>query len=101
MDHLDRIYERNPDIVFRKVAGEYILVPIKRNVGDLESIYTLDEVAANIWEFFDGRRRVADIKEAITATFEIGPEAAEKDLMKFIQELESLGCIREKSPRCL
>jgi hypothetical protein len=38
---LEKCYQKDPNIVSRKIADEFILVPIKQNVGDLESIYTL------------------------------------------------------------
>ena len=46
MIHLDYCYQKDPDMVSREIAGEVILVPIRRNVGDLESVYTLNETAA-------------------------------------------------------
>ena len=51
MHDLMKSFVKDPNIVSRKIAGEVILVPIRKNVGDLESIYTLNEVAARIWEF--------------------------------------------------
>ena len=53
---LDAVFCHDPNIVDRNIAGEVILVPIRNNVGDLESIYTLNETAARIWELLDGVR---------------------------------------------
>lgn len=47
MDHLERCYQRDKSIVSRTIEEEVILVPIRQNVGDLESIYTLNEVGAS------------------------------------------------------
>jgi hypothetical protein len=90
MHYLERCYEKNPDIVFRKIADEYILVPIRQNSGDLESIYTLNEVAARIWELIDGKMKSEEIKEKITDEFEVTPEEAEKDLIQFLKDLEDI-----------
>ena len=49
-DYLERCFKKDPNMVSRKIADEVILVPIRQNVGDLESIYTLNEVATRIWE---------------------------------------------------
>ena len=67
------------------------MVPIRQNVGDLESIYTLNEVGAFIWELTEGKRKVKDIKEMIVEEFDVSPEEAEKDLIEFIQQLEEIG----------
>ena len=63
MNYLDKVYTKSDSIVFRKIADEFILVPIRQNVGDLESIYTLNETAARIWELIDGKIKVKEIKE--------------------------------------
>ena len=34
----------------RVIAGETILVPLRQNLGDLESIYTLNGVGTFIWQ---------------------------------------------------
>jgi len=65
MDFLDKVYSKSDSIVSRKIAEEFILVPIRQNVGDLESIYTLNETAARIWELVDGKMKVEEIKEKI------------------------------------
>ena len=95
MDYLERCYEKDPSIVHRNIAGEAILVPIRQHVADLESIYTLDEVGARIWELIDGQRRVKEIRDAIVGEYEVSPDVAEADLVEFIQQLEEVGGVRE------
>ena len=94
MNYLDRCYQKSPDIVSRKIADEYILVPIRHNVGDLESIYTLNEVAARIWELIDGKRNMGEIRDMIVEEFEVSPEEAEKDLSELLQKLEKIEGIK-------
>ena len=94
MDYLERRYEKDPSIVHRNIAGEVILVPIRQHVADLESIYTLDEVGARIWELIDGQRRVEEIRDAIVEEYEVSADVAEADLIEFIQQLEEIGGVR-------
>ena len=96
MDFLDKVYSKSDSIVFRKIADEFILVPIRQNVGDLESIYTLNETAARIWELIDGKIEVGKIKEKIVEEFEVTPEEAEKDIMEHLQQLEGIKAITEE-----
>ena len=95
MDFLEKVYKKSDSIVSRKITDEFILVPIRQNVGDLESIYTLNESAARIWELIDGEIRVGEIREKIVDEFEVTPEEAEKDLMEHLQELEGIRAIIE------
>jgi len=94
MNCLDRCYQKDPNIVSRKIANEVILVPIRNNVGDLESIYTLNEVAARIWELIDGNRKVSEIKRMITEEFDVTPEQADIDIFEFLKQMERAGGIR-------
>lgn len=94
MDYLERCYEKDPSIVHRNIAGEAILVPIRRNVADMESIYTLDQLGAFIWELIDGQRTVSDIKAAILNEYDVAPEVAEADLVEFLGQLQVIGAIK-------
>ena len=95
MDFLEKVYKKSDSIVSRKIADEFILVPIRQNVGDLESIYTLNETAARIWELIDGRTKVREMKERIVEEFEVTPEEAEKDIIEHLQQLEEIEAIIE------
>lgn len=93
-DRLDSRFAKDSSIVSRKIAGEFILVPIRRKAADLESIFTLDEVGARIWELVDGEKRVAEIRDTLVEEFEVSHEEAEKDLVGFLQQLEEAGCVK-------
>ena len=95
MSFLDKVYKKSDSIVSRKIADEFILVPIRQNVGDLESISTLNEVAARIWELIDGKMKVREIKDKIIEEFEVTPQQAEKDLAEYIKQLEKIEAIIE------
>ena len=95
MDFLQKVYKKSDSVVSRKIADEFILVPIRQNVGDLENIYTLNETAAHIWELIDGKIKVREIKERIVEDFEVIPEEAEKDLVEHLQQLEGIKAIIE------
>jgi hypothetical protein len=95
MNFLDKVYSKNDSIVSRKIADEFILVPIRQNVGDLESIYTLNETATRIWELIDGKIKVEEIKEKLIEEFEVTPEQVEKDLIGHLRQLEEIKAIIE------
>ena len=92
---LDKSFSRDPSMVFRKIADECILVPIRKNVGDVESIFTLNPVGAQIWELIDGQRRVEEIRDLIVREFDVSREEAEEDLLVLLQQLGDIGAIYE------
>ena len=93
-DLFKRCFAKDPSIVSRNVAGEQILVPIRQKAGEIDSIYTLNEVASRIWELLDGEKQVEEIKSAIVEEFEVSPKEAEEDLLKFLPQLEEAGAVR-------
>ena len=93
-DLVARRYEKDPTIVYREIAGEAILVPIRRNVADMESIYTLDSVGADIWKLIDGERTVSEILDALLIEYDVEAEVLSQDLDEFVEQLESVGAIR-------
>jgi hypothetical protein len=96
MDFLERVFKRSDDIVFRKIGDEYLLVPIRQGVGDMESIYTLNETASRIWELLDGTATGKEIRNRITEEFDVTPEQAEKDLVHHLEELAGIKAILEE-----
>jgi Coenzyme PQQ synthesis protein D (PqqD) len=95
MSFLDRVYKKSDSVVFRKIGDECILVPIRQSVGDLESIYTLNETAAMIWELIDGKSRVGEIKERLLLEYDVSPSQAEEDLLEHLKQLESIKAISQ------
>ena len=93
MSSSQEIYRQDDSIVSRRIEDEVILVPIRQNVADLGSIYTLTEVGAYIWEQMDGQRTTAEILALIVEEFEVTEEEAGKDLMEFTEQLSSIGVI--------
>jgi hypothetical protein len=93
MEELQKTYGKNENFVYRRIGDETVLVPIKDNVGDMGSIYNLNEVGAFIWERIDGRRRLTDIKEMMIAEYDVGSAQAEKDLLELIGQLEEIGSV--------
>ncbi|MBN1668472.1 MAG: PqqD family protein [Anaerolineales bacterium] len=89
------VYRHSPDVVARTIAGEVLLVPIRRNIGDLESIFTLNETAALVWNQLDGERSAVEVLEQVLASYEIEARQAESDLRDLLVELESIGAVEK------
>ena len=93
MSILDKCFAKENDLVTRDVAGESIIVPIKGHVGDLEGVFTLNEVGAVIWRLMDGQKTVRQLMEAVRDEYEVEAEVAEKDVADFLRSLEDAGLI--------
>ena len=93
-EYEERIYRKNPEVVFRVIAGEAILVPVSRDAQAVGELFTLNEVGAFIWERLDGKRKLEDILEEIVAEYEVSREQADRDLRELIDSLSELKAIR-------
>ena len=93
MEDLQKTYGKNENFVYRRIGDETILVPIKDNVGDMGSIYNLNEVGAFVWEHLDGKQSLSDIKDMIFEEYNVSPDVAKKDLWDFIAQLKEIGAI--------
>jgi hypothetical protein len=80
---------KSEDIVMRNVGGEMILVPIRANVGDLDSVYTLSAVAARVWTLLDGSRTLDAIAEQLATEYDVAADIARTDLAELMESLES------------
>ncbi|MBI4124630.1 MAG: PqqD family protein [Deltaproteobacteria bacterium] len=91
---LDISFEHDASIVARVVAGELILVPLTPGgAGKEPFLYTLDDVAAFLWEQMDGRRTGRDLAAVLQKKYEVDPARAEKDTLIFLEELRTIEAI--------
>jgi len=91
------VYKKKSDIVYRKVAGETILVPISGRLADMQRIFALNPVGEFIWDKLDGSRSLHQISDDIQRFFDVTGEEANADLEGFIAELLKEGLIEEVS----
>jgi hypothetical protein len=82
------------NFVFRSIAGESVLVPIRQRLGDLESIFTLNEVATCVWERLAAPASFDEIVGVIEEQFDETRDAIRQDAEEFLQTLLTLGAIR-------
>lgn len=89
MAGLKSILSKSTAIVTRKTGDEYILVPVTNDIADMNSIFTLNETGAFIWEHIDGKTSIEDIITALTTEYDIDVSAAESDVMHFIENMST------------
>jgi hypothetical protein len=92
-DLVTRRYARNPDFVFRRIAGELILVPVRSTGNPMGSVYTLNEVGAAIWDLLDGKNGVEEVRDRLVEQFEVTPDVAEADVREFLARLASVRAV--------
>ena len=61
----------------------------------MNSVYTLNETGAFIWEQIDGKRSVEEIIAAVTEEYEIDNKSASEDVFSFIDDMSKYLIINE------
>lgn len=87
------VYSRNSGFVFRKIAGESILIPIRKQLNQVNSLYVLNETAAAIWDRIDGHSSMDDILNSLAREFEVSAEQLSQDASTLIHDLLSIEAI--------
>jgi hypothetical protein len=87
MAGLKTIVSHSPEVVTRKTGYEYVLVPVTNNIADMNSVFTLNETGAFIWDQIDGKRNVEEIIGALTTEYDIDNEKASEDIFTFIDNM--------------
>ena len=89
------IYTKNLDYVQRDVAGECILVPIRRTLTEANSIYVLNETGAALWYRIDGQRTAQDIVTDFCNEYEVATDQLANDFTSLLDDLLSIQAVEE------
>ena len=89
---LDQVYLRSERMVGRRIADEFVLVPIVGRGADVDGIYNLNRLGAFIWERLDGRDGSAIVAE-IVDQFDVDSQGAARDYRGFITKLQSINAV--------
>ena len=88
------LYVRSDSVVSRVIAGETLIVPVSKGVGDLASIYSLNSVAGAIWEAVAEPTSQDDIVDRIAQEFDGDRGQIHSDVRAFLVEMESAGLVK-------
>ena len=95
MISLSSIPSHSPDVVYRRINDEYLLIPLTDNIADMDSLYRLTETGAFIWELIDGKLTIGDITSKVVEEFDVKRDEAEKDSLAFFRDIQEFLHFRE------
>ena len=91
---LQAVYARSERMVSRRIADEYVLVPLVGRGAQIDVLYNLSRVGAFIWERLDGASDGDAIVAALVSGFEVERPQAERDYQEFLDQLLAVGAVR-------
>lgn len=84
---------RSSNVVSRVVADEAIVVPIRRGVADLNSIYTFNESGTQLWSLIEKGLDPAELVNHLQLEYGLSREQATADAESFLRELDEEGLV--------
>ena len=91
---LAQVFARSDRMVGRRIAGEYVVVPLAGRGADLDSILNFNRVGAFIWELIDGQRTGRQIVSAVATHFDVDDRTAAADYQEFLRNLQELKAVK-------
>ncbi len=83
----DARFIRNQDVVARQIEGELIIVPVRRGVGDMNSLYTLNPVGSVLWDFMAQEHSLPEMVQRVCDEFEVTATQAKDDIQSFLDSM--------------
>jgi len=91
-------FVRSDNVVSRVIAGETLIVPVRRGVADLASLFSFNQVGSTIWEAIEKPRTVDELVTVLADTYDVTPEKARQDLEVFLNDAQGAGVVQMVSP---
>jgi len=92
--NLKSVPVRSASVVTRKTGNEYVLIPVTNNIADMNSVYTLNETGAFIWELIDGKNTIEELINAVVSKYDADYNIATKDVFSFIEKMRDYLILR-------
>ncbi len=80
---------RDTGIVFNQLDGETIMMSIENG-----EYYGMNAMGTRIWDLLETPRRVSEIRDALMPDFDVELEQCEKDILAFLNLMESRKVIK-------
>jgi hypothetical protein len=84
---------QNPDFVARQLSDGMVLVPISREVAELESVFRINAVGARIWELVGTGATEEQIASTLVCEYQVEPDEALADVKELLATLREIKAV--------
>lgn len=86
-------YAPGPDVVFRELDGEAVLLDLATGV-----YFGLNATGTRMWQLIEKHRLLARVVPRLAQEFDAPGTQLESDLLTFVAQLEEKGLLRREGP---
>lgn len=83
--------KRSPDLIYRSIAGESVLIPTGQLTQQFNGMISLNDVAAFIWENLEKVDSQEELLQMVLEEFEVDESTADADVDGFLRMLLARG----------
>lgn len=80
------------NFLLRQVAETWVVMPIGQEMLDFNGMLTLNETGAFLWRKLEEGADLDGLVAALTAEYDVSPDAARADAQAFVEKLIASGC---------
>lgn len=93
MDGVGEKFKASEDMLLRKIAGEYILIPVGPLAIKVHGMITLSESGQFLWEKLQNECDLQELTDVLLGEYEIDRRTAEEDVKEFLDKLDQVGLL--------
>jgi len=87
-------FVRADNVVARVIAGETLIVPVRRGIADLASLFSFNSVGSTVWEALEKPCTLDELVAVVAHSYDVSREKAQEDLEVFLNEARAAGVVQ-------
>ena len=89
MLNLNCVVQRDPDVIAAEADRDIVMVSIANGL-----YYGVSDVAREIWEAIEQPKKISDLVDDLTGTYNIDRTKCEQETLSFLEDLRSEGLLQ-------
>ena len=95
---MPRRFRKSDTVVVRRIRDEYVLVPVMGTMEALDSLYSLNEVAGEIWNHASAGLSEEAIVQKLMTEYDVDAATAAADTRTVLDQLVEVGALNVAPP---
>lgn len=83
------------EFVERTIAGEHFLVPIGEAAKTFNGLFALNELGAFLWKYIPQAENEEALIDMVLREYDVDRETAAKDVREFMEQLTTMGIVKQ------
>lgn len=81
------------DFILKKIAGSYVVIPVRQQAVDFSGIIKLSETGAFLWQLLETGAERDELVEKLVESYLVDEATASADVDRFIKKLSEVGLL--------